>query len=135
MCIKVKLVPASFIVDDVTACSFSSAAGRGVFIVAIREFADAALYAGLPHQVVRLGAGGALVAAFKAAGVRDLVILGRAKRPSLLAMMPDAWMAAALAPDNKAFLETLAQKAEAPFFQPEKIDKKTIFFVVVFKNP
>lgn len=79
-------------------------AGRGVFIVAIREFADAALYAGLPHRVVRLGAGGALIAAFKSAGVRDLVILGRAKRPSLLAMMPDAWMAAALARLGRGFM-------------------------------
>ena len=78
--------------------------GRGVFIVAIREFAEAALYGGLPHQVVRLGAGGALVAAFKGAGVQDLVILGRAKRPSLLAMMPDAWMAAALARLGRGFM-------------------------------
>ena len=80
------------------------AAGRAVFIVAIREFADAALYAGLPHQVVRLGAGGTLIAAFRAAGVRDLVFLGRAKRPSLLAMMPDAWMAAGMARLGRAFL-------------------------------
>lgn len=35
---------------------------------------------------------------------------------------------AALAPDNKAFLETLAQKAEAPFFQPEKIEKNSPAF-------
>lgn len=75
-----------------------------MFVVAIREFADAALYAGLPHAVVRLGAGGALVAAFKAAGVRDLVMLGRAKRPSLLAMMPDAWMAASLAKLGRGFM-------------------------------
>ena len=34
------------------------AAGRPVFIVCIREFADLPLYRGLPHQVVRLGAGG-----------------------------------------------------------------------------
>lgn len=80
------------------------AAGRGVFIVAIREFADAPLYAGLPHKLVRLGAGGALIAAFKAAGVRDLVILGRAKRPSLLALLPDAWMAGALARLGRSIL-------------------------------
>lgn len=80
------------------------ATGRGVFIVAIREFADAALYAGLPHAVVRLGAGGALIEAFRNAGVRDLVILGRARRPSLLGLLPDAWMAGALARLGRDFM-------------------------------
>jgi DUF1009 family protein len=73
------------------------ASGRPVYVVAIREFAESQLYAGLPHRVVRLGAAGQLIAAFRAAGVRDLVMLGHAKRPSLLSLFPDAWTAAAIA--------------------------------------
>jgi DUF1009 family protein len=73
------------------------ASGRPVFIVAIREFAEAPLYSGLPHRLVRLGAGGELIAAFRAAGVREMVMLGRARRPSLLALFPDAWTASAIA--------------------------------------
>jgi hypothetical protein len=73
------------------------ASGRAVHVVAIREFAEATLYAGLPHRVVRLGAAGQLIAAFRAAGVRELVMLGHARRPSLLSLFPDAWTAAAIA--------------------------------------
>jgi DUF1009 family protein len=73
------------------------ASGRPVYVVAIREFAESQLYAGLPHRVGRRGAAGQLIAAFRAAGVRDLVMLGHAKRPSLLSLFPDAWTAAAIA--------------------------------------
>lgn len=80
------------------------ASGRAVYIVAIREFAEAELYAGLPHRLVRLGAAGQLIEAFRAAGVRELVMLGRAHRPSLLALLPDAWTAAAMARVGRGFL-------------------------------
>ncbi|WP_368418198.1 LpxI family protein [Rhodovarius sp.] len=73
------------------------ASGRPVYVVAIREFAESQLYAGLPHRVVRLGAAGQVIAAFRAAGVRDLVMLGHARRPSLLSLFPDAWTASAIA--------------------------------------
>ncbi len=79
------------------------ASGRAVYIVAIREFAEAERYAGLPHRLVRLGAAGQLIEAFRAAGVRDLVMLGRARRPSLLALLPDAWTAAAMARVGRGF--------------------------------
>ena len=41
------------------------ASGREVYVVAIREFAESQLYAGLPHRVVRLGAAGQVIAAFR----------------------------------------------------------------------
>lgn len=73
------------------------AAGRAVHVVGIREFVEPALYDGLPFQTVRLGAGAQMLAAFRAAGVRELVMLGQARRPSLLSVFPDAWTAGAMA--------------------------------------
>lgn len=73
------------------------ARGRDVFVVCVREWCDPAAYAHLPHAVERLGAGGAMVARLRERGVRDLVLAGKAQRPSLLALVPDAWMARTLA--------------------------------------
>jgi len=80
------------------------ATGRPVHVVGIREFADATLYVGLPFQTVRLGAAGQMLAAFRAAGVRELVMLGRAGRPSLLSIFPDGWTAGAMARLGRAVL-------------------------------
>lgn len=71
--------------------------GRGVFVVCVRDWCDAARYAHLPHAAERLGAGGAILARLREAGVRDLVLAGQAARPSLLGLLPDAWTARALA--------------------------------------
>ncbi len=80
------------------------ASGRAVHVVGIREFAEAGLYDGLPFQLVRLGAAAQMLAAFRAAGVRELVMLGRAGRPSLLSIFPDAWTAGAMARLGRAVL-------------------------------
>jgi DUF1009 family protein len=79
-------------------------AGRPVFIVAIKEFAEPARMAGYPHEVIRVGAGGRIVAALKNAGVKQVVFSGSARRMSILSMLPDAWMAGAIARVGKSVL-------------------------------
>ncbi|MBY0338313.1 MAG: UDP-2,3-diacylglucosamine diphosphatase LpxI [Acetobacteraceae bacterium] len=73
------------------------AQGRPVFVVCVRDFCDPAPYTPYPHAIERVGAGGAMIRHMRAAGVREVVMAGRAKRPSLLSLMPDAWTAQALA--------------------------------------
>lgn len=76
----------------------------GVFVACIRDFCDPAPYARFPHVVERLGAGGAVLAAFRAAGVRRIALAGQARRPSFRGIMPDAWMARTLARLGPALL-------------------------------
>jgi DUF1009 family protein len=66
------------------------AAGRKVFITALEGFAEPAVVAPYEHQFFRLGAAGAIRAALKARGCQDIVMIGPVKRPSLLALRPDA---------------------------------------------
>lgn len=77
-------------------------AGRPVFIVAIKEFADPSIFAAYPCEVIRVGAGGRIIRALKDAGVKQIVLSGQAKRLSLLSMLPDAWVTAAIARVGKA---------------------------------
>jgi DUF1009 family protein len=65
-------------------------AGRRVFCVLIQGFADPADFAAYPHQVAPLAQIGRMVALLRANGVRDLVLAGRVKRPSLATMRFDA---------------------------------------------
>lgn len=74
------------------------ALGRPVFVLCVREFCDdPGLYARFPHAVERLGAIGAMLARLRREGVREVVMGGKARRPSILALRPDAWTARALA--------------------------------------
>src|SRR5215469_3465797 len=66
------------------------AAGRNVFLVGLDGFADPAVLAPWPHQVIRIGAAGRIIAALRAHGCRDLVLIGSVRRPSLLDLRPDA---------------------------------------------
>lgn len=66
------------------------AAGRQVFLVGLEGFADPAVLAAWPHEVIRIGAAGRILAALRAHGCRDLVLLGPVRRPSLLDLRPDA---------------------------------------------
>ena len=61
-----------------------------MFIVGLRGFVDEASIASWPHTVIRIGAAGEIMAAFRAHGVVDLVIVGPVRRPSLLDLRPDA---------------------------------------------
>jgi DUF1009 family protein len=78
------------------------AAGRGVFIVAIEGFAEPAVVGGFDHQFYRLGAVGAIRDGLRAHGCRDVVMIGPVKRPSFLALRPDAEGAKLLARIGRA---------------------------------
>jgi DUF1009 family protein len=79
-----------------------TARGGQAFVVCIRDFAEPGAFAGYPHMVERVGAGGAIVERLRAEGVTHLVMSGRARRPSLLSLWPDAWTARTLARIGKA---------------------------------
>ena len=80
----------------------AQAAGRQVFIVALEGFAEPELIAGFAHQVFRLGGIGAIRAALKANHCIDVVLIGPVKRPSILALRPDAEGAKYLAKIGRA---------------------------------
>lgn len=66
------------------------AAGRSVFIVGLEGFAEPAVLAPWPHEVLRIGAAGRIIAALRAHDCRDLVLIGPVRRPSMLDLRPDA---------------------------------------------
>jgi DUF1009 family protein len=66
------------------------AAGRPVFILGLDGFADPAVLAPWPHEIVRLGRIGRIFAALREHGCQDLVMIGPVRRPSLLHLRPDA---------------------------------------------
>ena len=66
------------------------AAGRRVFIVALRGFAEAGVVGGFPHETVRIGAAGEILGLLRRQGCKDLVLVGPVRRPSLLDLRPDA---------------------------------------------
>jgi len=66
------------------------AAGRNVFITALEGFAEPSVVAPYEHEFFRLGAVGAIRAALRARKCQDIVMIGPVKRPSLLALRPDA---------------------------------------------
>lgn len=68
----------------------ATAAGRRVFIVALRGFAEPAVVGPYPHQSVRMGAAGEILRLLRDHGCRDLVLVGPVRRPSLLDLRPDA---------------------------------------------
>ena len=65
-------------------------AGRNVFITALEGFAEPSVVAPYEHEFFRLGAVGAIRAALRARKCQDIVMIGPVKRPSLLALRPDA---------------------------------------------
>jgi len=65
------------------------AAGRQVFLVGLEGFADPSVLAPWPHEVIRIGAAGRIVAALRAHACHDLVLIGPVRRPSLLDLRPD----------------------------------------------
>ena len=68
----------------------AAAAGRPVFLVGLEGFADRAMLAPWPHEVIRMGAAGRILAALRGHGCQDLVLIGPVRRPSFLDMRPDA---------------------------------------------
>ena len=66
------------------------AAGRAVFLVGLDGYADAASLSAYPHGLARIGAAGQILAMLRAASVRDLVLVGPVRRPSVFDIRPDA---------------------------------------------
>lgn len=67
----------------------AQAAGRQVFIVALRGFAEAAVVAPYPHAEARMGAAGEILGLLRRNGCKDLVLVGPVKRPSIFDLRPD----------------------------------------------
>ena len=63
------------------------------FIIALKGQADPTLYQPYDHCVVRLGAAGEMVRALHSRAIRDIVMIGAVKRPSLLDLRPDFYAA------------------------------------------
>jgi UDP-2,3-diacylglucosamine hydrolase len=80
----------------------AQAAGRSVFLIGLEGFADRAVLAPWPHEVIRIGAAGRLIAALRAHQCRDLVLIGPVRRPSLLDLRPDTEGARILARIGRA---------------------------------
>jgi DUF1009 family protein len=78
------------------------ATGRRVFLVGLEGFADPSVLAPWPHEVIRIGAAGHILAALRAHDCRDLVLIGPVRRPSLLDLRPDAEGARILARIGRA---------------------------------
>ena len=68
----------------------AQAAGRRVFMVGLEGCAEEAVLAPWPHQVIRITAPGRILAALRASGCQDLVLIGPVRRPSLLGHRPAA---------------------------------------------
>ncbi len=66
------------------------AAGRPVFIVALRGYAEPSIVAPFDHSFVRIGAASAILALLRDRGCADLVLVGPVRRPHLLDLRPDA---------------------------------------------
>jgi len=65
-------------------------AARPCFVVAFEGQADRATVDGVPHGWVALGAAGRVLELLRGAGVREIVLAGAIRRPSLLTLKPDA---------------------------------------------
>lgn len=79
--------------------------GRPVFAVVMRDWGEPAEWAGLPHAVERPGAAGRILAHLRGAKVRQIVLTGRARRPSVVALRPDAYGLRVIARIGAAFLQ------------------------------
>ncbi len=65
------------------------ASGRGAFVIAIENHTDPATVEGAEHLWIRMGQSEKAVRALKEAGVKDLVLVGAVKRPSMTELRPD----------------------------------------------
>lgn len=71
--------------------------GRDSFVIAIEGQADLTLMNDREHMVAPLGAAGRMIEALKNKDIRDIVLIGSVKRPSLTEIKPDMKTAAFLA--------------------------------------
>ncbi len=93
-------------------------AGREVFIVAFKGHADARVVGDTPHVWVRLGAAKKALTALHGAGVKDIVLAGPVRRPSIVELRPDGRAAeflarGILAKGDDGLLHALLQELES----------------------
>ena len=73
------------------------ASGRPCFVLALEDTADVKTISHVPHAVVRIGAIGEALAHLHKANVKDLVLAGNVRRPSISSLRPDlkgaTWLA------------------------------------------
>lgn len=81
------------------------AAGRPVAVVVVEGWGDPAAFQDFPCLHRRVGAVGEMLDFLRSHGVRQLVMLGTAQRPSLLAIRPDMAAARLLARIGGAYLK------------------------------
>ena len=68
---------------------FCQGSGRPVFVMAFEGQTDPDTVLDVAHAWLRLGAGGAVIETLKAQAVRDLVMIGPIRRPSMAELRPD----------------------------------------------
>lgn len=79
------------------------AAGRPVFAIALQDWSDPAEWCGVPHITCAPGSVGRIFAAFRDAGVREVVMAGTVRRPSIRSLSLDAEGARVLSRLGRAF--------------------------------
>lgn len=72
-------------------------AGKPVFVLAFEDVTDPETYHDIPHALVRLEKVGEAIAALRKAGITELVMAGKVRRPSLIGLRPDKTTAKLLA--------------------------------------
>ena len=73
-----------------------------MFLIGLEGFAEPAVLAPWPHEIIRILAAGRIIAALREHGCKDLVLVGPVRRPSLLGLRPDAEGARILARIGRA---------------------------------
>lgn len=76
---------------------------RPVFVLAFHDTTDPETYARVPHAVVRIESVGEALEHLRTAGVTQLVMAGKVRRPSLIGLKPDKSTAKLLARVGSAF--------------------------------
>lgn len=94
---------------------------RKFFVIAFEESFNSEVMSGVPHAVVRIGAVGEALKHLRNAGVKEIVMAGGVKRPSLTSLKPDAEGAKLLKKLGKAFFmgDDALLKAITSFFEEE----------------
>jgi DUF1009 family protein len=67
----------------------AQAAGRPVFVVGLEGFVDKSWLPAWPHEIIRMGAAGRILAALREHRCQDLVLIGPVRRPSFFDIRPD----------------------------------------------
>lgn len=101
------------------------AVARPYVVIALKGVTEEDWLEGRPHHWIRLGAPGRGIRHLRAAGAEDLVMIGAVRRPSIVSLRPDAWLAgrllrlgkAAFNVGDDAFMRLIDQELAAEGFR------------------